>query len=146
MDKETGLPDGYRLHQHRHRNRLIEEFMLLANMAVAHKIYKAFPELAVLRRHPPPKGAMLEGVVEQLATLGIHLDGSSSASLARSLDTLRAAEGLGPEELASRLAAVTSLVSKPMELARYFCLCSPGISVFTRWVFLYLFSRYSCIC
>ena len=29
--------------------------MLLANMAVAHKIYSTFPELAVLRRHPHPK-------------------------------------------------------------------------------------------
>ena len=35
--RETGLPDGYRLHQHRDSNKLIEEFMLLANMAVAHK-------------------------------------------------------------------------------------------------------------
>ena len=31
--------------------------MLLANMAVAHKIYSTFPELAVLRRHPHPKVA-----------------------------------------------------------------------------------------
>ena len=29
---------------------------------------------------------MMEGVVEQLATLGIHLDSSSSKSLAVSLD------------------------------------------------------------
>ena len=34
-----------------------QEFMLLANMAVAHKIYSTFPELAVLRRHPHPKVA-----------------------------------------------------------------------------------------
>ena len=34
---------------------LIEEFMLLANMAVAHRIYGAFPKLALLRRHPSPK-------------------------------------------------------------------------------------------
>ena len=34
---------------------LIEEFMLMANMAVARKIYECFPEQALLRRHPPPK-------------------------------------------------------------------------------------------
>lgn len=35
-------------------NRLIEEFMLLANMSVAQKISSAFPEQALLRRHAPP--------------------------------------------------------------------------------------------
>ena len=29
--------------------------MLLANMAVARKIYEKFPEVAFLRRHPTPK-------------------------------------------------------------------------------------------
>ena len=38
-----------------HVYRLIEEFMLLANMAVAHKIWRAFPKRAMLRRHPMPK-------------------------------------------------------------------------------------------
>ena len=33
-------------------NHLVEEFMLLANMRVAMKISKSFPEVAVLRRHP----------------------------------------------------------------------------------------------
>ena len=35
-------------------NRLIEEFMLLANISVAHKIAKAFPDEALLRRHDYP--------------------------------------------------------------------------------------------
>jgi len=123
LNKETGLPDGYRLHQHRDSNRLIEEFMLLANMAVAHKIYKAFPELGVLRRHPAPKAAMMEDVVEQLRTEGVDLDSSSSAGLARSIDRMRAtfATSCNPEETMSRMAAIVNLLSKPMELARYFC-------------------------
>jgi len=29
--------------------------MLLANMAVARRIHKEFPDLSLLRRHPPPK-------------------------------------------------------------------------------------------
>lgn len=33
---------------------MVEEFMLLANISVAKKIYEHFPEFAVLRRHPSP--------------------------------------------------------------------------------------------
>ena len=46
--------------------RLIEEFMLLANMAVAHKIYKTFPEIAMLRRHPPPQVKQMDELVSLL--------------------------------------------------------------------------------
>ena len=37
--------------------------MLLANMAVAHKISETYPELSLLRRHPPPKGKAIEHLV-----------------------------------------------------------------------------------
>ena len=37
--------------------------MLLANMAVAHKTYKTYPNKALLRRHPPPKSKMMEDLV-----------------------------------------------------------------------------------
>jgi len=37
--------------------------MLLANMAVAHKLNRAYPDLAVLRRHPPPQTRMLDELV-----------------------------------------------------------------------------------
>jgi len=43
--------------------RLIEEFMLLANMAVAHHITDKFHQQAVLRRHPPPKTRMVNELV-----------------------------------------------------------------------------------
>ncbi len=36
-------------------NYLIEEFMLLSNIAVAEKIYERFPSISILRRHTPPK-------------------------------------------------------------------------------------------
>ncbi|EED24279.1 exosome complex exonuclease exoribonuclease (Rrp44), putative [Talaromyces stipitatus ATCC 10500] len=68
-------------------NSLVEEFMLLANITVASKIYSAFPQTALLRRHasPPPQN------FEQLATQlqkkrGLNLDVSSSGALAASLD------------------------------------------------------------
>ena len=43
--------------------RLVEEFMLLANMAVAHRINREFPDKALLRRHPPPSDKMLDQLV-----------------------------------------------------------------------------------
>lgn len=33
---------------------MVEEFMLLANISVAQKIYDEFPECALLRKHPAP--------------------------------------------------------------------------------------------
>ena len=39
---------------YRETNSLVEEFMLLANISVAQKIYAEFRECALLRRHPPP--------------------------------------------------------------------------------------------
>ena len=61
---------SYKLYEHRHSNKLIEEFMLLANMSVAKKIYDVFPELAVLRCHPNPKENMLDNLVKILKTYG----------------------------------------------------------------------------
>jgi len=115
LNKETGLPDGFKLHEHRLSNKMIEEFMLLANMAVARKIYTSFPKVAVLRRHPDPKIDMMDKIVDQLGFLGIKIDGLSSSALAASIDRLKE---LGDTD---KLACVTSLLSKPMELARYFC-------------------------
>jgi len=115
LNKETGLPDGFKLHEHRLSNKMIEEFMLLANMAVARKIYTSFPKVAVLRRHPDPKIDMMDKIVEQLGFLGIKIDGLTSSALATSIDRLK------EHGDTDKLACVTSLLSKPMELARYFC-------------------------
>ena len=37
--------------------------MLLANMAVSHRINDFYPDKALLRRHPPPQEKMLENLV-----------------------------------------------------------------------------------
>jgi len=120
LNHETGLPDGFKLHEHRHSNKLIEEFMLLANMAVAHKIYSTYTDVAVLRRHPPPKADMLDKVVDQLGCLGVDINSSTAFSLAQSIAKIKECDG-SEEEKRAKLACVTSLCSKPMELARYFC-------------------------
>jgi len=55
--------------------------MLLANMAVARKIYRAFPDSAVLRRHPEPQDKMLSDLELACEGMGLHIDTSSSQSI-----------------------------------------------------------------
>lgn len=61
--------------------RLVEEFMLLANMAVAHQIYRSFPEQALLRRHPPPQTKLLKDLMEFCNQVGLDIDFSSAGTL-----------------------------------------------------------------
>lgn len=55
--------------------------MLLANIATATHIYRKFPELALLRRHPPPKTKMVDELQELCDQLGIDIDLSSAGAL-----------------------------------------------------------------
>lgn len=117
LDHETKMPNGFFVYELKDSNRLIEEFMLLANMAVAQKIYASFPQFAVLRRHPPPLSGPMETTVATLQTLGIHLDHSSAGTLQNSLQRY-----VGNDQFsAARLQLITSMCSKPMQFARYFC-------------------------
>ena len=61
--------------------RMIEEFMLLANMAVARRIYRAFPKQAVLRRHKEPQEKQLNDLEAQGRKLGLQIDASNSQTL-----------------------------------------------------------------
>ena len=68
-------------------NSLVEEFMLLANITVASKIYDAFSQTALLRRHATPPPQNFEDLINQLSKKrGMELDVSSSGALASSLD------------------------------------------------------------
>jgi len=60
---------------------LIEEFMLLANIAVATKLHEVFPAVSVLRKHPNPKFKSLTKLQEILYKLGFEFDLSSNKSL-----------------------------------------------------------------
>ncbi|OJD11399.1 hypothetical protein AJ78_07821 [Emergomyces pasteurianus Ep9510] len=69
-------------------NSLVEEFMLHANTTVAAKIFKAFPQTALLRRHATPPPSNFEELIAQLSKKrNMTLDVSSSLALARSLDS-----------------------------------------------------------
>ena len=98
----------------RDSNRLVEEFMLLANMYVAEYIATIFPSHSMLRCHPPPN----ERKMTELSTFAddhdIKIDISSSKKLHDSLISI--ARG-SPDVFE----IVQLLATKPMQLAKYFC-------------------------
>lgn len=98
--------------------RLIEEFMLLANMTVATHLYNVIPETALLRNHREPTKHILSTTQDMLQKFGIHLDIKSSASLHASLK--RCEEGLETEDderriiMKYRMMVINNLSSKAM--------------------------------
>lgn len=87
MDSETSDPNDVEIKKLLDTNSLVEEFMLLANISVARKIYEAFPQTAMLRRHASPPSTNFELLNEMLQVrknMSISLE--SSKALADSLD------------------------------------------------------------
>lgn len=69
VDNETRDPLDVEVKQLKETNSMVEEFMLLANVEVAKKIYLDFPEFAVLRRHPKPPPSNFESLIKAAAHL-----------------------------------------------------------------------------
>ncbi|XP_072428623.1 DIS3-like exonuclease 2 isoform X1 [Chiloscyllium punctatum] len=117
LDTETGMPQGCYIYQYKDSNKLIEEFMLLANMAVAHTIYGKFSEQALLRRHPPPQTNMLDDLAAFFKELGLKVDFQTAGALHKTLN-----ETVGNDEYsAARKEVLTHMCSRPMQMAQYFC-------------------------
>ncbi|XP_040284369.1 DIS3-like exonuclease 2 isoform X1 [Bufo bufo] len=117
LDKESGMPQGCYIYKYRDSNKLVEEFMLLANMAAAHKIYHQFPELALLRRHPPPQTKLLNDLIEFCDQMGIDVNFTNSGTLHKSLN-----DQFGADEYSTaRKEVLTNMCSRPMQMAVYFC-------------------------
>ena len=85
INKETSMPYAYNVYEQKDSNRLVEEFMLLANIAVAHRIYDKYPAHAVLRRHPPPNSQQIQLVSDMVKDYGHHVDIASSNTIQVSL-------------------------------------------------------------
>ncbi|EDV95700.1 DIS3-like exonuclease 2 [Drosophila grimshawi] len=117
LDPLSGEPIGFELEKQREANHMIEEFMLLANQAVARFIHDAFPNIAILRHHPPPLTKSLKALREKLLSRGYDLDYSSSKSLQASMQRL-CNEANDPVAMT---ACLSQLLMKPMARANYFC-------------------------
>lgn len=88
MDSETSDPGEVEIKKLLETNSLVEEFMLLANISVARKIYDAYPQTAMLRRHAAPPATNFEALNEILRVRkpGMSISLESSRALADSLD------------------------------------------------------------
>lgn len=86
-ESETSDPVDVKTKELLDTNSLVEEFMLLANISVASKIHKSFPQTALLRRHAAPPKTNFEELANQLKVKrGMELRTESSKLLADSLD------------------------------------------------------------
>lgn len=88
IDSETNDPIEVQAKQLRETNSMVEEFMLLANISVAEKIEKEFPEHAMLRRHPSPPQTNFDPLIKAVQHQGFDIDTSSGKALADSLDQI----------------------------------------------------------
>lgn len=88
MDSETSDPGEVEIKKLLETNSLVEEFMLFANISVARKIYDAYPQTAMLRRHAAPPATNFEALNEMLRVRknGMAILTESSKALADSLD------------------------------------------------------------
>ena len=88
LDDETSNPLDVSLYISRETNKMVEEMMLLANIAVAERISEHYPSFALLRRHPEPREKMFLPLLETVKLLGLEnkINCSSNKTLAESLD------------------------------------------------------------
>ena len=115
-DSETSDPVDVKTKELLDTNSLVEEFMLLANISVAKKIYEAFPQTALLRRHAAPPKSNFEELANQLKVKrGFNLRTESSKAVADSLDSC-----VDPKEPFFNT-LVRIMATRCMMSAEYFC-------------------------
>ncbi|KAL9116336.1 MAG: hypothetical protein Q9187_007142 [Circinaria calcarea] len=127
-ESETSDPVDVKTKELLDTNSLVEEFMLLANTSVAGKIYEAFPQTALLRRHAPPPKSNFEELSNQLKVKrGLELKTESSKALADSLDRC-----IDPKERFFNT-LVRIMATRCMMSAEYFCSGTQAYSEFRHY-------------
>ena len=114
---EDGFPVSCQVQEGHGSNTLVEELMLMANIAVAHRLHTSQPDTAVLRKHERPKQTELEGVAAMAKSLGYNLDVTSSQTLEESL--LRLEDGTELGAIRHRVFSRKLLIA--MNPAQYIC-------------------------
>jgi exosome complex exonuclease DIS3/RRP44 len=116
MESETSDPIDVKTKELLDTMSLVEEFMLLANVSVARRIYEAFPQTALLRRHGAPPKTNFDELANQLRVKrGLDLSVESSRALADSLDRC-----VDPKEPFFNT-LVRIMATRCMMAAEYFC-------------------------
>nr|XP_023684750.1 exosome complex exonuclease RRP44 [Paramormyrops kingsleyae] len=86
MDSETHDPVDLQTKELKETNSMVEEFMLLANISVAQKIYDEFSECALLRKHPAPPLSNYDILNKAAKSRDVVVQMDSAKALADSLD------------------------------------------------------------
>ncbi|ORX46323.1 RNB-domain-containing protein [Hesseltinella vesiculosa] len=115
LENDSQDPVDVEMKELKETNALVEEFMLLANIAVAEKIYKHFRNSAMLRRHPSPPASNFDQLRDVLHEYNLDLDLQSSKSLADSLN-LACVDG---DSYFNTLVRI--MTTRCMMQAQYFC-------------------------
>eukprot|EP00455_Lapot_gusevi_P002087 TRINITY_DN10808_c0_g1_i6.p1 TRINITY_DN10808_c0_g1~~TRINITY_DN10808_c0_g1_i6.p1 ORF type:complete len:475 (-),score=144.79 TRINITY_DN10808_c0_g1_i6:133-1557(-) len=84
-----GMPLSFSSFVAKDSNKLVEEYMLLANQLVAQQLVVGVRNLALLRRHPPPVENRINECAEMVNSLGYEFSAQSAGSIFRSLQALR---------------------------------------------------------
>ncbi|XP_067890391.1 exosome complex exonuclease RRP44 [Heterodontus francisci] len=115
IDSETHDPIDLQTKELKETNSMVEEFMLLANISVAQKIYEEFSECALLRKHPAPPPSNYDILVKAAKSKNLEIRTDSAKALAETLDK---AEVPGSPYLNTLLRILTT---RCMMQAVYFC-------------------------
>ncbi|XP_068183620.1 exosome complex exonuclease RRP44 [Antennarius striatus] len=86
IDSETHDPIDLQTKELMETNSMVEEFMLLANISVAQKIYDEFPDCAMLRKHPAPPPSNYDILLKAAKSKNVDIHTDSAKALADSLD------------------------------------------------------------
>ncbi|MCI4393822.1 hypothetical protein PGIGA_G00161900 [Pangasianodon gigas] len=86
MDSETHDPIDLQTKELKDTNSMVEEFMLLANISVAQKIYEEFSECALLRKHPAPPPSNYDILIKAAKSKNLVIRTDSAKALADSLN------------------------------------------------------------
>ncbi|KAG3111664.1 DIS3-like exonuclease 2 [Phytophthora idaei] len=108
-----GNPTRYGSYELKDSNRLVEEYMLLANYLVAQQLLRAHGPFAFLRHHPPPVSRSMDQALEKLGKSDIKVDGRSTKQLTESLERVRYDHG------DTTFVIAQALIIKPMKPAEY---------------------------
>uniref|UniRef100_K3WI87 RNB domain-containing protein n=1 Tax=Globisporangium ultimum (strain ATCC 200006 / CBS 805.95 / DAOM BR144) TaxID=431595 RepID=K3WI87_GLOUD len=108
-----GNPVSYGGYQLKDSNRLVEEYMLMANYLVAQQLLRTHGPLAFIRNHPQPIAQAMEQTLATLQENKLEIDGSTTKSLSESLEQVRVKCG----ETAYIIAQ--AMIIKPMKPAEY---------------------------
>ena len=116
-----GNPAGVATYTVRDSNKLVEEYMLLANYLVAQELLLRNGKCAFLRNHPPPKISGLEDLKALAERIGVEIDITSAKALQHSLKNMQATS---TNPVVTQ--AVTALLLHPMNLAKYLAVGDSG--------------------